>query len=638
MILRLYTVLTLTVLVFLGNPANAQLDSMRTQEYYLLCKSWGHLKYFHTEVAKGNLSWDNALEEAITIIDTSVSGNGFPIAIDHLFSLAGRMEKATTSPVLVPDSNRISGDVDWTDSPLFSNAQQLFLDTVISEYRPDTNAYVYPFNQYVRVPQFDKDNAYYNRTNQITKELRLLALFRFWNAIEYFSPFKKYMSGTWDENLLSAIPEFYYANTEHTYLLALLRLATKTNDSHTYLSSRYRTEWYGANYTPFHAKFIENELVVTSTLPTKTNLKIGDVIVKIDGLTIQEYRDSLTQYTPHSNPSVLNRSLADNILYGEAGNFDVEVRKASGFAKHQEERFHNFRYFLDSATTPTLNIDTSELGCTQAIIDMGQLEFADIDSIFNSINDIDVIIFDCRNYPNGTLWGIVNHLYPDSIQTAFMKESDVFHPGTLFGWKEFIGQGTPTPYRGNIAILMNEQTQSQAEYTVMGLEQFPDALKIGSQTAGSDGSTTKLFLPGQVTIRFGAVEIFYPDHRQTQQIGIVPDIKVKPTIQGVIDGRDEVLETAKIQFNCGYKLGNDEFETQIERAVFPNPFSDILTIEPEDDNIENILIRSASGQIVFQVSVSESGVLKLGHLATGVYTLQYTKGTVINRVKLVKSE
>jgi hypothetical protein len=38
--------------------------------------------------------------------------------------------------------------------------------------------------------------------------------------------------------------------------------------------------------------------------------------------------------------------------------------------------------------------------------------------------------------------------------------------------------------------------------------------------------------------------IFYPDHRPTQRIGIVPDIVVVPTIKGFAAGRDDVVETA----------------------------------------------------------------------------------------------
>jgi C-terminal processing protease CtpA/Prc len=40
------------------------------------------------------------------------------------------------------------------------------------------------------------------------------------------------------------------------------------------------------------------------------------------------------------------------------------------------------------------------------------------------------------------------------------------------------------------------------------------------------------------------IGVYYPDGRETQRIGIVPDIEVKPTIEGIKNGKDEVLEKA----------------------------------------------------------------------------------------------
>jgi hypothetical protein len=38
--------------------------------------------------------------------------------------------------------------------------------------------------------------------------------------------------------------------------------------------------------------------------------------------------------------------------------------------------------------------------------------------------------------------------------------------------------------------------------------------------------------------------VFYPDKKPTQRIGILPDTEVKPTIAGIREGRDELLEEA----------------------------------------------------------------------------------------------
>lgn len=51
-------------------------------------------------------------------------------------------------------------------------------------------------------------------------------------------------------------------------------------------------------------------------------------------------------------------------------------------------------------------------------------------------------------------------------------------------------------------------------------------------------------LPGGIRTAISGIGIYYPDGGKTQRVGIVPDIEVKPTIQGIKDGRDEALAKA----------------------------------------------------------------------------------------------
>lgn len=67
---------------------------------------------------------------------------------------------------------------------------------------------------------------------------------------------------------------------------------------------------------------------------------------------------------------------------------------------------------------------------------------------------------------------------------------------------------------------------------------------MGSTTAGADGNVSTIKLPGNLNAIFTGLGVYYPDKSETQQIGIVPDIEVKSTIQGIREGRDEVLEAA----------------------------------------------------------------------------------------------
>ena len=51
-------------------------------------------------------------------------------------------------------------------------------------------------------------------------------------------------------------------------------------------------------------------------------------------------------------------------------------------------------------------------------------------------------------------------------------------------------------------------------------------------------------LPGGLQAMITGIGTFYPDRRPTRQVGIVPDLEVRPTLAGFRAGRDEVLEAA----------------------------------------------------------------------------------------------
>jgi C-terminal processing protease CtpA/Prc len=99
-------------------------------------------------------------------------------------------------------------------------------------------------------------------------------------------------------------------------------------------------------------------------------------------------------------------------------------------------------------------------------------------------------------------------------------------------------------YSGKVAILVDETSQSQAEYTAMALRAMPNSIVVGSTTAGADGDVSLIHLPGQLSTLISGLGVFYPDHRPTQRVGIVPDVVARPTIRGIAAGRDEVLKTA----------------------------------------------------------------------------------------------
>ncbi len=99
-------------------------------------------------------------------------------------------------------------------------------------------------------------------------------------------------------------------------------------------------------------------------------------------------------------------------------------------------------------------------------------------------------------------------------------------------------------YNGKLVVLVNELTQSQAEYTSMAFRAGNNTTIIGSTTAGADGNVSDILLPGGLRTMISGIGVNYPNGEETQRIGIVPDIEVNPTIEGIKKGKDELLEKA----------------------------------------------------------------------------------------------
>ena len=102
----------------------------------------------------------------------------------------------------------------------------------------------------------------------------------------------------------------------------------------------------------------------------------------------------------------------------------------------------------------------------------------------------------------------------------------------------------PDAYTGRLIVLVNEHTQSAAEYITMLLQSIPGTITMGSQTAGADGNVVEIIMPLYFNVNYSSIGIYYPDGTNAQRAGVKNDRTVYPTIEGIRQGRDEVLEAA----------------------------------------------------------------------------------------------
>ena len=178
-------------------------------------------------------------------------------------------------------------------------------------------------------------------------------------------------------------------------------------------------------------------------------------------------------------------------------------------------------------------------------ITLQSIKDEDISEIKEKFKDTKGIVIDIRNYPS-TFVPFKLGSYFISTPTSFVKftNGNTDNPGEFTFTDEFKIPNEGEGYKGKLIVIVNELSQSQAEYTAMAFKAGNNTTVIGSTTAGADGNVSTIFLPGGLRTMISGIGVYYPNGEETQRVGIIPDIEVKPTIEGIINGKDELLEKA----------------------------------------------------------------------------------------------
>lgn len=178
-----------------------------------------------------------------------------------------------------------------------------------------------------------------------------------------------------------------------------------------------------------------------------------------------------------------------------------------------------------------------------AYLKLSSVVAADAADYVRRARDAEVLVIDIRSYPNEfVVFALGQHLVSEPTPFARFTRGDLSNPGAFVMGPPVSLQPAEPHFDGRVVILVDEVSVSQAEYTTMAFRAAPDAIVVGSTTAGADGNVSPIPLPGGLRSMISGIGVYYPDGTPTQRIGIVPDVVVRPTIEGVRAGRDEVLE------------------------------------------------------------------------------------------------
>ncbi|WP_149304163.1 S41 family peptidase [Pareuzebyella sediminis] len=512
-------------------------------------KIWGFLKYYHPQVAKGKFNWDEQLLKMLPkVIEAANKEALSKIYMDWINTLGKVKECTSCHKASEEEFFDKNFDLSWIkDSILFTTALSNKLKFIEKNRFHGKHHYIEA--KYETVGNVTlKNEPEYPDFDWKDRSNRLLLGFKYWNVIEYFFPYKYQTDKPWNQVLLETIPKLDSVKTEAEFQHTLLQMVVNIDDAHgAFVSSNVKYKW-----PPYKLRYIDEKIVVSgyyrNSLTQSYPFQRGDVIVAVNDRPLHDIMAEKKPFVWGSNEASRNRNLA-NFIMPPFENKNVKVN----FLRDGEKNEAVIGYYPSQNTKPDKPEKFRVIQDNIGYVNMGVIERTDVSKIMDSLKNTKAIIFDIRNYPKGTLYNLAQYLIPE--RRLFFKaiKPDLSYPGR-FLWTNGREcgniKGEPT-YTGKIILLVNEYTQSHAEFTTMALQTADKVTTIGNQTAGADGNVSELDLGAGIKTYMSGIGIFYPDGLETQRIGVKIDIEVLPSIDGIKDNRDEVLERAIAFVNKG---------------------------------------------------------------------------------------
>ena len=524
-----------------------------------LCRIWGYAKYHHPIFADSTVNIDYELFELLPKVAHADKATRNEV----LYKWVKGLGEYTPNKPMYDDA--LAGirhwstlDLGWTADTVRLGPELSALLQDIRYTERDENYYVLPakvVEGFGWQPVSYENESVYRNITKFENGYCLLSLFRYWNIIEYFAPNMPKTEKDWDEVLMEYIPRLGVdAKNLNTFQQDYMSLIHEMSDGHAYFV--IHEIYFGERCIPVWAKLIDNRLIITN--PDKVNdLKPGDEILSVDGQYVGDLLKEIKKYTAYSNDAGYRqaachyplRSKKERAVLSYCRNGSVDSITVNTIP------LTDYKWYVDpmKAEQAAFRMLNDSIGYIYA----ATFTDAMLDGAMEQFRNTKAIVVDLRTYPQQQ-WSIraLTHEYLTAKPVTaimwsyptlaipgeyYIMPDTPLYPGVMKG---VAPQDNPNAYNGKIIVLVDESTQSAAEGAVMCLQVCPRTLVVGSQTAGANGNMVWLPLTGGLMTGYSSIGCFYPDGYDMQRRGVKIDVEAFPTIEGVLAGRDEVLETA----------------------------------------------------------------------------------------------
>lgn len=511
----------------------------------LLCKIWGFLKYYHPVVCDGQYNWDYELFRCLPdVLKCRSKKEVCEFVLDKISSMGTFNESKNDFPACdsiyysVP-SFRWLNEISRINIPLYNLLNSIKL--------ADRSQTAYYYGKGLNSMNSFPSEAGYGDNIYPDAGFRLLSLYRYWNIIEYFYPYRKDVTDeTWNGVLYKFIPLFVNAKSAEEYRSAIDYMGTYLKDNHTsyHYSDSILPSEKRKYYLPVFWDFVENKLTVTDDFAGQSNLEKGDVICGINGISMDKLVRQYAGVISASNERSLLYAVSLDLIMQKDSVVALDVKRNNKKINISLSGLTSEKYFQlkaeSTADVPYCKWLSDSVGYFTPI---RPYSTDSLSIVMNKFKDTKAIIIDMRNYPYDLLYQIADYLLPHPVGCTRTTSVVQDFPGVI-KWDDiqYFGKDNPDYYKGKIVVLIDEKTVSMGESIVAILRHCPDVVLVGSPTAGADGPLSTFVLPGAVYVRYTGEGLYFANKKAIQNKGIFPDVNVRATKRGINLNVDEILQ------------------------------------------------------------------------------------------------
>jgi len=282
---------------------------------------------------------------------------------------------------------------------------------------------------------------------------------------------------------------------------------------------------------------VEDQLVVVTSAVEA--IQPGDRLVAVDGVDAETVLASLMRRTAGS-PQFKTAIVPEHLSWGPDG-------ETTGWSLVRGERSFGVSLTYGGKRPPPLNArpEIEQLEDGVFYVDLNTIAWETLEGRLEELAAAPGVVFDLRVYPKDGTYQLLQHLLTQADDVEWMFIPQINQPeGEVSGWTSMGWSMEPAEPHigGEVVFLISGRAISYAESVLGFVEGYELGELVGGPSAGANGNVNTSPLPGGWRISWTGMKVLKHDGSQHHILGVTPTVSIAPTLAGVTEGRDEVLE------------------------------------------------------------------------------------------------